>query len=295
MIHVSVCSASGDVLALELNETTSLGELKEAIAEKWLAPALCQKLLFGTEIMPDPVHLSELQNSCALSLTMLLSLDTIIECLDRESQFELSDNNQFVAARALAALAQLWSRGDQHAISLLQERIDNPASRIQAQAIAALRSNLNEGDELAVTTLCRCLSSRNPQSRQSALSALSSCVKKGDKFAIAAVSDHLADEDNEVRQAAVLVLSEIVEQGNIDVICRLKTCLGDPDPSVREVALLALKRIANTGDESIIEAASLCLADPDSSARFAAQNLIRSLQEPSEHLAASQSLTIHLG
>merc|ERR1719253_439329 len=131
-LRVEVRQAKGAALSLEVPKWSTTRELKVRIAEEILAPALCQKLLVGSDVLGDQeMLLARLDEGAeSLQVMVLLSLE--------EAQRHLSSGRPSVRQEALEAFAQVAPRGKRGSMSAVSMLLGDPAPRVRAAALTAL-------------------------------------------------------------------------------------------------------------------------------------------------------------
>lgn len=284
---VEVNTLGGDVLRVDLNDTSSALDIKHAVARNWEIPSTCQRLILGTYVLQDNDAIGTL---CACDgptfLTMAVSLDGIYSCICEgsiseklhalEDVMKVGRRDGVAAVRAvIGALTQRHEcvqRKAQKALDYLASTLrDDPLAmeaicgmlveeKHQAAGVQALAAAGTIGNQTVVAGLCTLIkSTRNSDVLVDAVCVLASAAGRGDAEAIAALCYCLEIPDVNVRLCAAKCLASVTDKGNRTVALVLIQCLQDVDEDVSRAAVATLKSIAGRGNMEIVALLSDCI------------------------------------
>lgn len=299
LLVVEVNTLGGDCLRVEVMDTSTALDVKNAVARLCGVPSTCQQLIWGSHILQDTEGVANLVDShvagthgaldAPISLTMAISLDWICEVMHSGSTSE--------KMRAFEDIMKLGSRGGVTAVRAVIGALLQQDKRIQCKAQSALEylvsclrddlttiqvmcGMLNEavcpqhqvagvqalaasgliGDPTVVAALCNLIiRSRDRHLLFDAVCALASAAERGDPDAIAAICHCLANPDVNVRLRAAKYLATVADKGNRTAVFALIQCLQDGDEDVAHAAVTALKSAAVQGDVETVALLSACV------------------------------------
>lgn len=277
----------GDVMRVDLNDTSLALDIKHAVARHWEIPPTCQRLILGSNVLQDADAIGTL---CAhdgpTSLTMAISLDGIYSCVSGgsnpekmhalEDVMKLGPRGGVAAVRAvIGALHQqdeCVQRKAQKALDYLASTLrDDPLAmevicgmlaeeEYQSAGVQTLAAAGTTGNHAVVAALCTLIkSSWNSDVLVDAVCALASAAERGDLEAIAALCDCLENPDVNVRLYAAKYLATVTDKGNRSVALVLIQCLLDVDEDVSRAAVTTLKSTAGQGNMEIVALLSDCI------------------------------------
>eukprot|EP00931_Biecheleriopsis_adriatica_P091317 TRINITY_DN65203_c0_g1_i1.p1 TRINITY_DN65203_c0_g1~~TRINITY_DN65203_c0_g1_i1.p1 ORF type:complete len:212 (-),score=55.25 TRINITY_DN65203_c0_g1_i1:75-677(-) len=192
--QITVCSnLAGDAFTLCMDAASTVGDLKQAVADKLHVPQASQVLILGAAVAQDADLVTASQE-----YQLVLSVEAICEDLESGQ-----------TKRQLNILEDLLRSGPNcHHTEITGNR----------RAIFAVSALLEHSGWYI---------------REVAAKVLSLVMREGDEYLLEALSPRLVHPDNSVRKAAVAALGGLVERGEASLIAAECKRLEAPAASVR--------------------------------------------------------------
>jgi len=301
-ICTSVSNLAGKTIKLTLPRQATVACLRSHIEEAWQIPALCQRLVIGTQVLRDPERLTGYchLNEDALLVLMIVSLCGAVQAaLDVDTKLDerlraleaimqmgrkageqerlaveqlLRDTHNSIRVAAVNAMGGIVSDGDAHGIAMLSSCLEDPCSRVRSAAASILvRGVWPKHVESVFEAVSARLSHPEAFVRRSAVYTLSRFKGKLDPRVVGAhVNLTLENREPAIRSTALEALSQLAEKGNEDALAIAIARLDDPEGCVRCAALAAIGCIAMRGDRNVVATLLAALTDTCDCVRQAA-------------------------
>lgn len=297
LIHFYICKANGEELKFDLRADARVLELKDAVFSNWRVPPMCQKFVFGTDVLKCKDHqkLSEVFDADTVMLTTILDASSLV------TQLESASVGKRVSA--LEGLADLGRRigtcvqnteddeeGNQRntVVSIVCRLLegDEDARVRRAAAHAASRITTSDDEETIEALTRRSNDEQDPSVHKAVMIALGTLAGECTSRVFETAEGHLRHEDASIRRKGLTALSSVAKKGDSRSVAAAREMLGDPDSSVRWEALATLLALTLNSDETTIAEIAKSRNDKCCFVRGQAQAVLQHLR-PEEHLPTS--------
>jgi len=299
LIHFYLCQANGRELRLDLPTDARIHELKQAVANSWQVPTLCQKFVCGTEVLKckDFEKLSRVFEGDAVTLTVVLDTEAASILVT-----QLQSTSAGKRVTALEGLADLGPRiGNCHytesdevdternpviqTVRALIETDEDPRVR-RAAAHAIPEIATADDDDTIELLIRRSNDEQDPSVHKAVMIALGKLAGGCNSRVFKAVVSHLKHADASIRQKGLTALSSVATKGDRQSVIAARELLDDTDSSVRWEALHTLMELTLDSDKTTIAEIAKCLDDKCSFVRGQARALMQNLSPDSvSHLS----------
>lgn len=293
-LRIQLRNISGQALLLHADSTTTVGALKRQVAGRWGVPALCQRLLLGTEALQDD---AEVLASRLDSLDELLPVDELegvegadglpahlsmmlVVSLD-EAHRHLCHDDWRVRREAVQAFVHAAPRANRGAVAAVVGLLGDPVPGVRVAVLQALSKIAAHGDGRIIGTVCGSLKDDCPSVRIASLHALASLTPAGSTVLegiISAVCAIIADPEPSVREVVLANLPQMIPRGSEAVIAAIGA-IGvllkrERNVVARLAGLKALSALAMPGDERAIVLVSELTEDREPRVQLEAQSVL---------------------
>eukprot|EP00927_Polykrikos_kofoidii_P054057 TRINITY_DN48541_c0_g1_i1.p1 TRINITY_DN48541_c0_g1~~TRINITY_DN48541_c0_g1_i1.p1 ORF type:complete len:452 (-),score=74.02 TRINITY_DN48541_c0_g1_i1:38-1393(-) len=261
IFDVTVTTVAGVSCTVNLDQDSTILDLKKELANRLGIPAPCQALLSNgaCEALPDVVFVTSEQH-----YQLVISLETVRESLESGIR-----QRQMAALETLTEMgSNSGSRGADAEASLVASVIEALTSiDVCCKAIEFLCAFAEKGDEQAVNSLLLCIKHPDSTTRLEALRALSKIADKGNQHVIAEMKALLKQENEDfVWHTALAVLAELETEGDgclmAAALNRLESCIAGFDTDLVDIQAAAITTLAHTaqrGNRRVISALTAML------------------------------------